>query len=45
MRRWAREPGAVVEPTLIGQHGVLVVGRPAAPGQRPGQITPAVAAS
>jgi len=44
MRRWAQEQGAVAEPTLIGQHGLLVFGRPTAPGQRPGSSASAVAA-
>jgi predicted O-methyltransferase YrrM len=42
LRRWAAEhPGAGIEPTLIGQHGVLSFARPTAPGQRPGPLEPA----
>ena len=35
LRRWAEEnPGAVIEPVLIGQHGLLTYVRVGAPGQR-----------
>jgi predicted O-methyltransferase YrrM len=35
LRRWAEEnPGTTVEPTLIGQHGLLTYARVGAPGQR-----------
>ena len=35
LRRWAEEnPGTTIEPTLIGQHGLLSYTRVGAPGQR-----------
>ena len=35
LRRWAEEnPGATIEPALIGQHGLLTYSRVGAPGQR-----------